>query len=342
MKVFGDFRLKVKVKFLIIRFSSIGDIVLTSPVVRCLKNQVENAEIHYVTKRRYQNILNGNPHIHKVHVFEENLGEIFGTLKEEKFDYIIDLHHNFRSGRVKRKLKTVAFSVNKLNLRKMLLVQFKINRLPDVHIVDRYLETLSFFNVKNDNLGLDYFIAEKEGFENNELPTPFQNGYLAFVIAGTYFTKKLPVNKVAEICQIIDVPVILLGGKNEFDEGETVLSQSKGNVLNYAGKISLNQSASLVRDANLVLTNDTGLMHIAAAFKKKILSFWGNTVPAFGMVPYLPGIASKIVEVTGLKCRPCSKLGHKKCPRRHFKCMDEIDVQAVAHWVNRHFSQESQ
>ena len=327
----------MKVKFLIIRFSSIGDIVLTSPVIRCLKNQVKNAEIHFITKRKYEAILDANPNIDKVHVFDENLIGMFHSLKEEKFDYIIDLHHNFRSGRIKRRVKAKSYSVNKLNWRKMLLIRLKINRLPKKHIVDRYLETISTFDIKNDGEGLDFFIPEKEIFKNEELPEPFQNGYIAFVIAGTYYTKKLPVEKVSEICQNIKYPVILLGGKNEFDEGEKVLSQSKGNVLNYAGKISLNQSASLVRAANLVLTNDTGLMHIAAAFKKRILSFWGNTVPDFGMVPYQPLQVSKIVEVENLKCRPCSKLGHKNCPKKHFKCMNEINTTEVIEWINQHF-----
>lgn len=327
----------MKVKFLVIRFSSIGDIVLTSPVIRCLKTQVKNAEIHFITKQKFECLVNTNPNIEKVHVFEDNLGEIFHELNEEKFDYIIDLHHNFRSGRIKRRLKATAFSVNKLNLKKMLLIRLKINRLPNVHIVDRYLETLSFFDVENDGLGLDFFIPEKEVFRNDELPKTFQNGYVAFVIAGTYHTKKFPVEKVSEICQNIDFPVILLGGKDEFDEGEKVLSQSKGNVLNYAGKISLNQSASLIRNANIVLSNDTGLMHIAAAFKKKILSFWGNTVPDFGMVPYQSHKISQPFEIKNLKCRPCSKLGHKKCPKKHFKCMNEIRVKDVINWVNNNY-----
>ena len=329
----------MKIKFLIIRFSSIGDIVLTSPVIRCLKEQVPNSEIHFITKRKYESIVAANPNIEKVHVFDENLIGMFPSLKEEKFDYIIDLHHNFRSGRIKRRVNAPSFSVNKLNWRKMLLIRLKINRLPKKHIVNRYLETVSTFDVKNDGRGLDFFIPKKEEFKKDELPEPFQKGYLAFVIAGTYFTKKYPVDKVSEICQNIDFPVILLGGKTEFDEGETILSQSKGNVLNYAGKISLNQSASLVRNANLVLTNDTGLMHIAAAFKKKILSFWGNTVPDFGMVPYQPNQVSEIFEVPDLKCRPCSKLGHKKCPKKHFKCMNDIDNGVVIEWINKNYTQ---
>ena len=327
----------MKVKILIIRLSSIGDIVLTSLVVRCLKNQVKNAEIHFVTKCQFACILKSNPYIDKIHVLEDNFGDLISELTSEKFDYIIDLHHNFRSARVKRNLRAKSFSVNKLNLQKMLLIGFKINRLPQKHIVDRYLETTSALSVENDGKGLDYFIPEKDEFKISDLPLPFQKGFVAFVIAGTYNTKKLPVDKISEICRRINFPVILLGGKKEFDEGEKVLSQSKGNVLNFAGKISLNRSASLVRDANVVLTNDTGLMHIAAAFQKKILSFWGNTVADFGMVPYQPHPVSRRIEVENLKCRPCSKLGFQKCPKKHFRCMNEINTDEAVRWIEENF-----
>ncbi len=327
----------MKVKILIIRLSSIGDVVLTSPVIRCLKNQVENAEIHFATKHKFASILTSNPHIYKVHVLNENIADLIKELKKEKFDYVVDLHQNFRSNRIKRSLNCTSFSVDKLNWQKLLLIKFKINRLPNKHIVDRYLETVDSLGVKKDEKGLDYYIPGKDIFSINDLPAPFRNGYVAFVIAGTYYTKKLPVEKVSEICQGIDYPVILLGGKKEFDDGEKILSQSKGNVLNYAGKISLNQSASLVKDAKVVLTNDTGLMHIAAAFQKKILSFWGNTVPDFGMVPYKPDSVSKHLEVENLKCRPCSKLGYQQCPKKHFRCMNDLKAEDAIEWVNTNF-----
>lgn len=327
----------MKVKFLIIRFSSIGDIVLTTPVVRGLKQQVENAEVHFATKDKHACLVNSNPYIDKIHLLEKNINDLIHDLEKENYDYIIDLHQNLRSNKIKRRLKAQVFSVNKLNWQKMLMVSFKINKLPKQHIVDRYLETVSPFDVKNDGKGLDYFINNGEEFKKEELPATFQKGFVVFVIAGTYFTKKYPINKVSKICQSIPFPVILLGGKKEFDEGEKILSESKGNVLNYAGKISLSQSASLVRDAKVVLSNDTGLMHIAAAFKKKILSFWGNTIPEFGMYPYLPDKASVQLEIKGLSCRPCSKLGHQKCPKKHFKCMEEIDEARAIEWIKQNY-----
>lgn len=327
----------MNIKFLIIRLSSIGDIVLTSPVVRCLKQQVEDAEIHYVVKEKYASIIEANQYITKIHILGENLAVMLDELEQEQFDYIIDLHHNFRSTRIKNKLKIPAFSVDKLNYQKWLLVNFKINRLPDRHIVDRYLDTLSVFDIKNDGKGLDYFIPESRGFDFQKLPRTFSNGYIALVIAGTYFTKKLPIEKVLEFCRLTDKPVILLGGKKEASEGKQIAEEFPNKVLNLCGQTTLNESASLVRNARLVVTNDTGLMHIAAAFQKKILSFWGNTTPQFGMVPYLSDPASKMMEIPDLKCRPCSKLGYTKCPKKHFRCMAEQDMDEAFRWLEENF-----
>jgi ADP-heptose:LPS heptosyltransferase len=330
----------LKVRYLIIRFSSIGDIVLTSPVVRCLKQQVEGAEVHFVTKRKFASLVASNPYVDKVHLFSGNINELNAELNAEKFDYVIDLHNNFRSNRIKYLLRVNSFAFQKLNIEKFLYVNFKINRLPNEHVVDRYMKTLHLFDVINDEKGLDFFIPEKEDFDVERLPAHFRSGYIAFVIAGTWNTKKLPSDKVIEICNRINQPVVLLGGKSEEETGIEIQSQSKGNIFNLAGKLSLNQSASLVRDANLVITNDTGLMHIAAAFKKKILSFWGNTVPQFGMSPYLPHPDSELMEVKDLNCRPCSKLGYRSCPRRHFGCMKNQDIDKAVSWINRNFNTE--
>lgn len=327
----------MKIKFLVIRLSSIGDIVLTSPVVRCLKQQAEGAEIHFVTKEKHACIVEANPYIAKIHILGDKLSDLLQKLEHEQFDYIIDLHHNFRSARIKSRLKIPAFSVDKLNYQKWLLVNFKINRLPGRHIVDRYLDTLSVFDVANDHRGLDYFIPENEEYNLEKLPVLYRSGYIAFVIAGTYFTKKLPVEKVAEFCRLANKPILLLGGKKESGEGEQIAAAFPGRALNLCGQTTLNESASLVKNARLVVSNDTGLMHIAAAFKKRILSFWGNTTPQFGMYPYYPDPASKTMEVGGLKCRPCSKLGYNKCPKKHFKCMMAQNIPEAAEWAEENF-----
>lgn len=321
----------IRMKVLILRFSSIGDIVLTTPVVRALKTQL-NCEVHYTTRSRYAGILSGNPYIDKVHCLDGSLNALIRSLKEEQFDYIVDLHHNIRTFLIRKKLGTKSGIFNKLNLQKWLLVNLKINRMPNVHIVERYMAAAKELGVKNDSLGLDYFIPDKDVVDPSWLPETHRKGYIAFVVGATYATKRLPVKRMIQLCHQINQPIILLGGKEDFETGEQIRVFFDGydkneemkapDIFNACGRFNLNQSASLVKQAKYVFTHDTGLMHIAAAFKKEIFSIWGNTVTDFGMYPYRTKFT--VFENKGLGCRPCSKLGYDKCPKGHFKCMNDI------------------
>jgi len=323
-----------KIKFLIIRFSSIGDIVLTSPVVRNLKKQVENVEIHYLTKSQFKSIVENNPYIDKVHTLKNSLSETVENLKYEHFDYIIDLHRNIRTARFKSKLRIISFSFEKLNWEKWLLVNLKKNKMPDVHIVDRYIDTLKIFDVKNDNLGLDYFIPKKDEVDVSSISQDAAGGYVGVVVGAFHNTKKLTKEKIVVICNKLEKPILLLGGPDNKEEAEEIRKAVSKTIINTCGKYNLNQSASLVKQANVILTPDTGLMHIASAFKKKIVSVWGNTVPEFGMYPYLPHQESEIVEIKDLKCRPCSKIGFSECPKKHFKCINDLDEKFIAKKIN--------
>src|SRR6187402_3424184 len=163
-------------KILIIRFSSIGDIVLTTPVIRVLKTQLDGAEIHYATKKQFASIFQENPYIDKMHYLDGGLWEFIKVLRAENFDFIVDLHNNLRTRIVKTFLFVKASSFNKLNFKKWLMVKLKINKLPEIHIVDRYLEAAKELGVKNDLLGLDYFIPEKDEIPTTWLPPSHQAG----------------------------------------------------------------------------------------------------------------------------------------------------------------------
>jgi len=324
-------------KFLLIRFSSIGDIVLTTPVIRCLKKQRPDAEVHFLTKESFRTILEHNPYVDKLHLLAHSWELMIHELKEENYDYIIDLHHNVKTLRVKKALGVKSFSFHKLNIEKYIYTSIKLNILPKIHIVDRYLATLKSFGVKNDQAGLDYFIPEKEETKRNDIPYSHQAGYIACVIGAAHGTKRWPVEKWKEFAQRMDHPIILLGGKEDAVNGKEIASVDDVKVYNSCGRFSINESADLVKKAKLVVTHDTGLMHIAAAFRKPIISLWGNTVPSFGMYPYdgenQP--SGTILQVNKLWCRPCSKIGYEKCPLGHFKCMQKITVDEVLAAVKR-------
>ncbi len=319
-------------KILVLRFSSIGDIVLTTPVVRVLKQQLPEARIHYATKWNFRSIVAHNPYIDQVHYLRESLTDLIAELQAEKFDHIIDLHRNLRTNLIKLKLGVAASSFDKLNFRKWLLVRFKVNTLPNIHIVDRYLAAAAGLGVQNDGQGLDYFIPEADEVRLASLPITHQHGYYAFAIGAQHYTKRLPTERIIEVCEKIKNSVILLGGPEDaataeeitrYFQYQTTNNEQPTTIYNACGKYTLNQSASLVKQSIAIFSHDTGLMHIAAAFKKKIYSIWGNTVPEFGMYPYQTDF--DVFERPDLYCRPCSKIGYSKCPQGHFKCMREIN-----------------
>lgn len=319
-------------KYLIIRFSSIGDVVLTSPVIRCLKKEYPDAIIHYITKKAYENIVNTNPAIDKVYTIEKEIDEITDQLKAENYDFIIDLHHNLRTLRLKRRLKAPSTAFPKENLNKLLLTQLKINRMPDVHIVDRYFEAVEPLNVKNDGNGLDFFIPPSDEVDLTSMG--ISSPFIAIAIGAQFATKRLPLAQLKTLISKINLPVALLGGPSDQDEAAELV-KTFPTLIDFTGKINLNQSASILKQASKVVTHDTGLMHIASAFQVPIISIWGNTVPAFGMYPYIPkkNVLIRIHEVE-LKCRPCSKIGYQACPKKHFHCMTLQNIDAIAKDVN--------
>lgn len=330
-------------RILIIRFSSIGDIILTTPVVRCLKQQLPGVEVHYLTKKQFQPILVANPYIDRLWLYDRDFKTLIPQLKSQGFDFVVDLHKNYRSNFVVHQLKCDHASFPKLNWQKWLLVRTGIDLLPKVHIVDRYFTAVHALGVKNDKQGLDHFIPSEEIVSLDLLPERHREGFIAVVIGGKHNTKIFPAEKVAEVAKGLQYPMVLLGGKEDFSRGERIAEACGEQVINACGNYTLNQSASLLKLSKAVLTNDTGLMHMATAFGTPIVSVWGNTIPGFGMVPYMPQYEdgrSFLAEVKGLSCRPCSKIGYETCPKRHFRCMKDIQVEAIIEALKLHLPAE--
>jgi ADP-heptose:LPS heptosyltransferase len=315
-------------KVLVIRFSSIGDIVWTTPVIRVLKKQLPSAEIHFCTKKQYEMMMLDNPYLDKVHYLEDNLNTLITTLKEENFDVVVDLHNNLRSRWLRWKLGKKNYVYNKYGWRRWLLLTFKINKMPATHIADWYLKAIKPLKVLPDGKGLDFFIPAKWEINLQDLPALYQQGYVALVIGASEWTKRLPLEKLIELCKRLACPIILIGGKEDMEQGNLLVEAFKENtktsVLNVCGQYNISQSASIVRQASFVVGHDTGLMHIAAAFDKKIYAIYGSTL-ATNLFPYTPNRV--IIANDELTCRPCSKSGLSYCPKGHFKCMQDLDFE---------------
>ncbi|MBK8846178.1 MAG: glycosyltransferase family 9 protein [Bacteroidetes bacterium] len=309
--------------------------------MRCIKQQLNNAEVHFFTKKQFEPIIAHNPYIDKYFLLDHDIKPILQQLKQEKYDYVIDLHHNLRTAQIKFALRAKAFSFDKLNLRKLLLTQFKINKLPDVHIVQRYMDTVTSLGVMNDDAGLNYFIAAHDEVDVNKSFGLGKGSFIVYAIGGQHATKRLPSDMISSIVGQLKQPVILIGSKEDDQVAQAVLSSAKNSskVINACGLYNLNQSVSIVSQSKAVLTHDTAMMHVAAAFRKPVISVWGNTTPRFGMSPYYGKecVPQYIAEVSDLGCRPCSKLGYDKCPKGHFNCMRMQDVTAIAQAANRLF-----
>ncbi len=313
-------------KILIIRFSAIGDIVWTSPVLRMLKKQLPDTEIHFVTKKNYLSLLNANPNIDKIHLLGDKMSDLIRDLKAENFDCIVDLHNNLRSRHIRFLLRKKTYAYDKENLLKWLFVHFKINKLSG-HVADRYIKAVAPLGIQDDGLGLEFFIKKENEIAQEEMPENFRAGYDVFVIGASEFTKKLPLEKMFELCQMIKKPLVLVGGKDDFETGEKILAKfGSEKIWNTSGKFNLAQSASIVKNSEIVYGHDTGLTQIAAAFQKKIYMIFGSTHESCGFFPFrCPHV---IVSNEQLNCRPCSRAGRKSCPKGHFKCMNEINLRA--------------
>lgn len=318
-------------KILVIRFSSMGDIIYTTPVVRCLKKQVPDAEVHFLTKPAFKYIYDNNPYVDKLLVLKPTLIETIKEIKTERYDYIIDLHNNLRTTLIKINTRVKSSTYKKQRLRKWLSLKFNLKLVPPVHLVDRYMKTVEFLGVTNDEQPIDYYVKADHQL-SKLLPASHQNHYVVFVIGATHFTKRMPNDKIISICREIKAPVVLLGGNDVKANGDEIAAQLPG-IYNACGITTLDESVFITSKADSVIGFDTGLTHIAEAFDKPIASIWGGTVPELlGVQPYK--VKKSLVAGIELSCRPCSKFGLEKCPLGHFKCMNEMPEDIIVDFVN--------
>ena len=318
-------------KILVIRFSSMGDIIYTTPVVRCLKKQIPGAEVHFLTKPAFKYIYDNNPYVDKLLLLKPTLAETIREIKAEGYDRIIDLHNNLRTTLIKLRIGVKSSTYKKQRFRKWLSLKFKLKLVPLVHLVDRYMKTVTFLGVKNDEQPIDYYVKSDHRLDKL-LPASHQKRYVVFVIGATHFTKRMPNDKIISICSQIKSPIVLLGGNDVKANGEEIASKLD-HIYNACGITTLDESVFLVSKAEKIVGFDTGLTHIAEAFDKPIASIWGGTAPELlGVQPYK--VKQALVAEIELPCRPCSKFGLEVCPLGHFKCMKEIPDHVIVDFVN--------
>ena len=309
-------------KILCIRFSSIGDILLTTPIVRVLKAQFPNAEIHIATKTQFAHLWDGNTNVSLVHGFNGNLWEFASELRKEGFDQIFDLHKNLRSTILCLLLGKIPKRINKFTSERKAFVKTKVNSLPG-HLVDRNLSSLG---LKPDGQGLDYFIPQNEQVK----PADFgiKSPYVLFAIGAAHQTKVLPYPKMIELVDSISHSIVLVGDDWDAKIGYRLASLFPEKLINLCGKTTIAGSASLIQQASLVIAHDSSMMHVASALTHpNLFTLWGSTHPGLGFTPYQTSYVA--IENKSLSCRPCSTQGSEVCPLGHFRCMNSLDLSTI-------------
>ena len=313
-----------KIKILVVRLSSLGDVLLTTPVLRALKNKFPSSEIHFLVKPQFTDAVRSNPHISKIIEYDtSNIFETKKNIKSQNFKIILDLQNNFRSRQITRFVHSKKYRFNKPALKKWLFVKFKINFLKDFKkIPQRYAESME--GLLLDSKGLELFIP-------NNIKPVLKDGknYIGFCPGSQHKTKRWPKNYFIELGNMLvknDFEVILFGGKDDKILCEEISNAIAGSI-NLQNDNNLFQTAAEMKKCKVVVSNDTGLMHVATAMDVWVIAVFGSSVKEFGFVPY--SIKSLILENNSLNCRPCSHIGKSECPKVHFKCMKDITPRLV-------------
>jgi len=328
-------------KILVIRLSSIGDVLLTTPLLRLLRKNFPDAFIGFVIKKQYLDLVRENPYIDQVYSLDTSEGfkalkAMKAMIKSEQFDLIIDIHKNFRSLFLRSFSSARIVSYPKFTFKRFLLVKFRINLYREIiPVYKRYLLSVKAFGIQDDGHGLEFYLDKSERSLIASLLS--EKGYtpgkpvICMAPGASYETKRWPAEYYAQVAQNFiksqNAQIILLGDSRDRLITATIQKAVKNDLIDLSGQLTLMETACALDHADLVITNDTGLMHLATALQKKTLAIFGPTTKELGFFP--TGHFAQVIENSNLNCRPCSYMGSRKCPKGHFRCMKEIEPEIV-------------
>lgn len=314
---------------LVVRLSSLGDVILTTPFVRILKANFPNANIDFLVSSPFQDVFKYNPYINNLLIYnkQKTLKDISywkqsikNLLPENKYDLVFDLQNNFRSIHFTIGLSDKIFRMDKNRLAKLQMVCFKSIPKDCEHIVERYLNTAKDFGLIHDEKGLDLIFDNKS--------TNIDSNLIAFAPGAKHFTKRwLPEYFITLAEYFINdgFEILLFGSRDEKYVCEYI-SSTNNKIHDLCGKFNILETAEKIRECKLIVTNDSAAMHIASAVNIPIVAIFGSTVPQFGFTPYK---AEFMINQKDISCRPCTHIGRSKCPEKHFNCMKQILPQEV-------------
>lgn len=321
-------------RILVIRFSSLGDVILTTPFLRVLKSKYATAQIDYLIKPGFSDAIKLNPNLSNIISWhsDKNFEAKFIELKKNNYDLIIDLQNNLRSKRIVSKLGKRSFVFKKPNIKKFLLVNFKLNLLKDEKTIpEKYIEV--FPSLEMDNKGLELFLPEELKSKISD-----EKEVIGLAPGAFHFTKRWPLEYYAEIGQKLikdGFNIVIFGGKSDREICNVLRNKITGSI-DLSNDNELFETAVNMKKCKLLVCNDSGLMHTATAVGTPVVSFFGSTVKEFGFTPF--GVINLIIENNNLTCRPCSHIGKSTCKKKHFKCMINLSPSLVYEKINEFMS----
>lgn len=315
---------ETKDKILIIRLSSLGDVLLTTPVLRAIKKKYPNVEINFLVKPQYADAVKYNPYISRLLLYNSlHFQDLLKEIKSIDCDIVVDLQNNFRSRKLTMSLGIKTYLYSKPTVKKFLLVKFKINLLKDLKsIPQRYVEAVDALEL--DSEGLDLLYPDNIASQLHE-----KENYIGFCPGAQHFTKKWLPHYYIELGNLLTASgftIVIFGGSSDENICDEISKGINGSI-NLQNNNNLFQTAADMKKCKLIISNDSGLMHTASAVGVPLISIFGSSVKEFGFVPY--GVRNLILENNSLNCRPCSHIGRAKCPKGHFKCIKDITPQLV-------------
>lgn len=325
-------------KILLIRFSSIGDVILTTPLVRALRATHPDAIVHFATRRACAPLLEGNPNIDRVLTLPEDddggLRALARTIRAERYDHVLDLHGTLRARLLRLLVPAPRWrGYRKHTLRRWALTRLKQNWFGEVvPVAERYFDAAAALGVRPDGGPPEVFPSAgaraAAAAALREAGLGEGEAYVAIAPGAQHATKRWPESSWAELARRMaeaGLRVVVVGGREDVEAGEGIVAAS--GAVSVAGALDLPGSAAVLEGARALASGDTGVMHLATAVGTPVVALFGPTVREFGFFPY-SGRAT--VLESDLPCRPCSTHGGRACPLGHHACMRGIEVEEVA------------
>jgi ADP-heptose:LPS heptosyltransferase len=316
-------RVSAAPRILLVRFSSLGDVVLTTPLVRALRRAFPSAEITFVTKRRYAALLGGNPAIDRIEALEagESLRSLAGRLRGRPFDHGLDLQGSLRSLALRRAVRGRWTGYGKRRGRRWRLLLAGGHAQPDdVPVAERYFGAAAHLGIRPDGEPAEVFPSAPAREAAAALGPA---GFVALAPGARHHTKRWPPGHWRALAERLAERGLAVVGVGDAAERELLC----GGPIGEAYGAPLDVTAALLARALVVVANDSGLMHLATAVRRPVVALFGPTVRALGFSPYR---AEAVVLERAMRCRPCSATGGPFCPLLHHRCLRDITPAEVA------------